>query len=75
LPAYSRCARITRNISETYTLAPEVFQDPSELALYKALKQLTPGSFEEALQAVEQLVLSINTFFDNVLVMAEDEKV
>jgi glycyl-tRNA synthetase len=75
LPAYSRCARITRNISETYVLNPEVLQDPAEHALNEALSQLAPGRFEEALQAVEQLVPSINTFFDKVLVMAEDEKV
>jgi len=75
LPAYSRCARITRNISETYALAPEALEDPSELELYKALNQLAPASFKEALQAVQKLVPGINTFFDNVLVMAEDEKV
>lgn len=75
LPAYSRCARITRNISETYALMPEVLQDPAEHALYEALKQLAPNNFEEALQAVEGLVPGINTFFDNVLVMADDEKV
>ncbi len=76
LPAYSRCARITRNISETYALVPEVLQDPpSEHALYEALKQIAPNNFEEALQAVEGLVPGINTFFDNVLVMADDEKV
>ncbi len=35
----------------------------------------SPSTIDEALNAVEELVPAINNFFDNVLVMAEDEKV
>ena len=75
LPAYSRCARITRNLDEQYTLIPEKLTDPSEQSLYKSLEELKPNCFENALKAVESLVPVINRFFDNVLVMAEDEQV
>ncbi len=73
LPAYSRCVRITRNLEESYTLKPEGLVDDSEKALHQALEAINVNSFEDGLQAVNQLVPSINTFFDNVLVMAEDE--
>ncbi len=75
LPAYSRCVRITRNLEESYRIQPEGLLDDSEKALYREIEACKPQSFAEGLQAVQKLVPSINTFFDNVLVMADDEKV
>lgn len=75
LPAYSRCARITRGQEEVYTVRQENLLDDSEKALYHALEDIKTLSFEESLQTVQKLVPAINTFFDSVLVMADDEKI
>ncbi|MDX1435815.1 MAG: glycine--tRNA ligase subunit beta [Anaerolineales bacterium] len=80
LPAYSRCVRITRDLDETYTVDSELFQEPAERALYAALEQAeaapgSGGSVDDFLKAFEPLIPAVNQFFDDVLVMAEDEEV
>ena len=74
LPAYSRCARITQNLKETCQIQPEAFVEESEQNLFEAIEKAQADSFETALESVKQLVPTINAFFDNVLVMADDEK-
>lgn len=81
LNAYARCVRIVRPVGERYTIRPEVFSEPEEKALYTAYQQarasLTPSSPMAAVIAAIQEILvgPINSFFDKVLVMAEDERV
>ena len=80
LPAYSRCVRITRDNTEQYAITPAAFKEDAEKALYEALQaaqavERQPGSVDDALQAFLPLVPVINTFFDAVLVMDEDETV
>ena len=77
LPAYSRCVRITRDLTERFTVQPASFADPAETALLEALLQaesaLTQsGSVDDLLNAFLPMIPVINTFFDAVLVMADD---
>ena len=79
LQAYARCARITRDIETIYELNPQGFIEEETRALYAALEQvedssLAPGSVDDVLAAFEPMIPVINTFFDEVLVMIEDDK-
>ncbi len=81
LNAYARCVRIVRGVEDRYTVQPDRFTEPAEEALYTAYQQarasLTPAStMATVITALREiLVTSINTFFDEVLVMAEEETV
>lgn len=79
LPAYARCVRITRDLTEDYPLEPELLELPAEKALYDALcqaerKPRKAGSVEDFLNAFLPLIPVINHFFDEVLVMAEESR-
>ncbi len=81
LNAYARCVRIVRPIEERYTVQPALLAEPAEKALYIAYQQarasLSPTSSMVAVVDTLRhiLVKPINTFFEEVLVMAEDEAV
>jgi len=78
LPAYARCVRITRDRKEKYTVRPEAFVEEAEWKLYKAVNAQSSafgGDVDALLNAVVALIPSINTFFDKVLVMAEEQSV
>jgi glycyl-tRNA synthetase len=83
LPAYARCVRITRDLpaqktgAERFTIDPQAFVEPEEQALYAALQTAEaaprlPGSPDDFLKAFLPMMPGINTFFDKVLVMVED---
>jgi glycyl-tRNA synthetase len=80
LPAFSRCVRITRDMEETYRVNPAIFENDAEKKLSNAIEtaekkmdgEKTVNAF---LTAFLPMVPAINTFFDEVLVMAEDEAV
>jgi glycyl-tRNA synthetase len=79
LPAYARCVRITRDQPERYPLDPDLFSEPAERQLFEALQkaQAAPrrsGSVDDFLAALLPMLPSINRFFDDVLVMDEDER-
>jgi glycyl-tRNA synthetase len=79
LPAYSRCVRITRDFSEEFVLTPENLVEPAEQELYKALLSAEetarkPGSVDDFLNIFLPMIPAINRFFDDVLVMAEDQQ-
>ncbi len=78
LPAYARCVRITRSVGEKFDVLPESFVEPAEKTLYTALQTAEsasrrPGSVDDFLNAFLPMIPAINKFFDDVLVMAEDE--
>jgi glycyl-tRNA synthetase len=78
LPAYARCVRITRDLKETYPIDPGAFVEPAEADLFAVLREAQaasrrPGSADDFLNAFVPMIPAINTFFDQVLVMAEDE--
>jgi glycyl-tRNA synthetase len=79
LPAYARCVRIIRAAGVDdgpLTLDEGKLVEPAERDLYEAIQSSVvhrPSSVDEFLNILVSLVPAINTFFDNVLVMAEDE--
>ncbi|MDH5506034.1 MAG: glycine--tRNA ligase subunit beta [Anaerolineae bacterium] len=80
LPAYSRCVRITRDKSEVYPVDSKVFNQPAEKELYAALQQAeaakpAAGSVDDFLSAFTPMIPAIDKFFEDVLVMDDDEKV
>ena len=80
LPAYSRCVRITRDLEKTYTVDEALFEVDSESALWAAIQKAEAAKADELtvdsfLSAFIPMVPVINSFFEEVLVMAEDEAV
>jgi len=80
LPAYSRCVRITRDLDSVHVVDPQGLAEPAEKDLYAALIaaesiERRPGSVADFMTAFLPMIPKINTFFDDVLVMVEDEKV
>ncbi len=78
LPAFSRCVRMTRDLDQEFMVQPSILIEPVEIRLYQAVCEaednLNEGAnFENALVQVEKLVDPINAFFDEVLVMVEDQ--
>jgi glycyl-tRNA synthetase len=78
LPAYARCVRITRDQTERYPVDPARFVEPAEGELFAALRTAeaacegNQGSPDVFLKALLPMIPSINRYFDDVLVMAED---
>lgn len=78
LQSYSRCVRITRDLKESFAVDQSLLAEAEERALFAGLQaaqeKLAQKPFiETALEAVQDLVPLINTFFDQVLVMAPDQ--
>jgi glycyl-tRNA synthetase len=79
LPAYARCVRITRDIKERYPIDKELMREPAEIELFSSLigaegHPRKPGSVDDFLSVFTPLIPAIDRFFDNVLVMAEDDR-
>jgi glycyl-tRNA synthetase len=80
LPAYARCVRITRDQKTIYTVDAAAFVEPSEKELFDAVDAIEKlprkqGSVDDLLKAFLPMIPAVNRFFDEVLVMAEDERV
>jgi glycyl-tRNA synthetase len=78
LPGYARCVRITRDRKERYTVKPEAFVEEAERKLYEAVNAQASafgGDVDALLNSIVALIPSINTFFDKVLVMAEEQSI
>ncbi len=78
LPAYARCVRITRGEAERYPVQPDAFMEDAARALWEALQQAEasprrPRSVDDFFAAFLPLKPAIERFFEDVLVMAEDE--
>jgi glycyl-tRNA synthetase beta chain len=82
LVAFKRVMNILKG-QKVEELISELLQDPSELVLNEALKSvesrceaaLGKGSYFEVLETMTELRDPIDTFFDSVLVMAEDPEI
>jgi glycyl-tRNA synthetase beta subunit len=79
LQAYARCARITRDSPEIFTVNPKTFVEDDERALYAAIQEAEaisriPGSVDDFFKGFLPIIPTITTFFDEVLVMAEKEE-
>jgi glycyl-tRNA synthetase beta subunit len=79
LTAYARCKRIVRKLPELYALpAAGADPEPAAQALLAAYQAAAPsvqagGDAPALAAALHALVAPINAFFDQVLVMADDE--
>jgi glycyl-tRNA synthetase len=78
LTAYARCKRIVRKLPEQYPLDVTADPEPATQALLAAYQAVAPsvraaGDVTALDAALHALVGPINTFFDQVLVMAEEE--
>jgi glycyl-tRNA synthetase len=79
LPAYARCVRITRDIAEVNAVSADKFVEDAERELYRALRAAedasrAPGSVDDFLNNFLPMIPKIDRFFDDVLVMAEDDR-
>ncbi|TFH37664.1 MAG: glycine--tRNA ligase subunit beta [Anaerolineales bacterium] len=78
LQSYARCVRITRDLTELYGVIPAKLTEPAEIELHQAvlaLEESEVGSIGALLQKIEQLLPTITKFFEDVLVMADDDQV
>jgi len=73
LAAFARCARITKNQPVDEAPAGVVDPEPSATALAQAAAaQAKPNDVQSLMANLRGLVAPINTFFTDVMVMAED---
>jgi glycyl-tRNA synthetase len=80
LPAYSRCIRITRDQKDLPPIQMEYLTIAVEKELYKALLKAesvteASGSLDETMTAFLPIIPLINQFFDEVLVMDDNEAI
>ena len=80
LPAFSRCVRITRDQAEIFRVDEALFETESELSLYTALVNAEADltdlkTVDGMVKAFLPMVPVINRFFDEVLVMADEDAV
>jgi len=76
LPAYARCVRITRDLTERFDVDPAGFQEAVEAEIYAALikaeaAKKKPGSVDDFLNAFVPMIPVVTRFFEGVLVMAD----
>jgi glycyl-tRNA synthetase len=79
LQAYARCARITRDEAIVDRFQPDLLMEDGERTLHSAYekavgKSRSPGSVDDFFSTFTQMIPAINRFFDEVLVMTEDQK-
>jgi glycyl-tRNA synthetase len=79
LQAYARCVRITRDQKRAFKLDPNKLTQPAEKELYAALQSAealsrAPGSIDDFFAALQPMIPAISRFFEDVLVMAEQEE-
>jgi glycyl-tRNA synthetase len=80
LPAFARCVRITRGLTEMHKVDPkELIMDEEKTLLAcaeNAEKEIrAKRTVDTLLNQVEEMTVVINTFFENVLVMDKNQKV
>ncbi len=78
LAGYARCVRITRDQKETFQIKEKSLREVEERTLYEVLN-LQPtnfnGNVDAFLKVVVVLIPSITSFFEKILVMAEEKDV
>jgi glycyl-tRNA synthetase len=82
LPAYSRCVRITRtaDAGQETKVDTSLFEVDAENDLFAALEKAeaverAPGMVNDFLNAFAPMIPAVDKFFEDVLVMVDDEKV
>ena len=79
-PAYARCVRITRTEKDTYPVDEKLFGEKMEKKLFAAITKMEKNrknihSVDEFLNSFLPNVDTVNTYFEKVMVMAEDPKI
>jgi len=78
LDAYARCVRITRPLTETYTLNPDALGLPEERELWAALTEAEiarDGAVTTFIASLRRMEPAITRLFDAVLIMDDDAAV
>ena len=78
LDAYARCVRIVRNQEQTFDLRPADFalaEEKQLLTAYETAVAQQDGTLTTFVANLRQMTPMINQFFDNVLVMDENEDI
>jgi glycyl-tRNA synthetase len=80
LDGFARCVRITRDLGTQHTINPDLLTEPAEQQLYQAYTQAAAQLDDDAnvgafLQAFTPMLPAVTRFFDDVLVMTEDEAI
>jgi len=80
LDSFARCVRITRDLSETYSVDKKLFKEDEEATLFKAVEKASAvdkkaGDLDVFFKVFTPLIPQITKFFENVLVMDEDQAV
>ncbi len=80
LDNFARCIRITRDQDTVYDVDEALLTEPEEKALYQAYQSAVEslsrdGNVDDFLTTFEPLVPAVQSFFDEVLVNADDEAV
>lgn len=78
LDSYARCVRITRSDPYVHAVDHTLLREPAEVALYERYEAVAPRvqaqpSIETLMEALVELKPYISRFFEDVLVMTEDE--
>jgi glycyl-tRNA synthetase beta chain len=80
---FKRVKNITKGVSGGLATGPDdLLKEPAEMALLQSLKEVEPrirdsaekADYKQAFHHIELLRAPVASFFDDVLVMAEDEK-
>ena len=80
--AYNRINNLTKNV-DLLEINEELFKEDAEKDLYnkfvevdnKFNEAISSENYKEAMDLLNELIPAIDVFFDNVMVMDEDEKV
>jgi len=77
---FKRVANIIKdvNLEETLSIDSKLFEEDAEIELHKAYEEVSSKSYvtyDEELEALFGLKNSLDAFFDNVMVNAEDEAI
>ncbi|NQS90832.1 MAG: glycine--tRNA ligase subunit beta [Chloroflexi bacterium] len=80
LDSFARCVRITRDLEKTFRVDEKILKEDAEKELSKVVKkaaavELKTGDLAGFLDLFTPLIPQITSFFDNVLVMDEDQAV
>ncbi|MGB9880319.1 MAG: glycine--tRNA ligase subunit beta [Anaerolineae bacterium] len=80
LTTYSRPSRIVREYATEFPLHPEMFTEPAEKELYQAMlsaqkKRAEVNDIDGLMAILAPLAQPIDTFFDQVFVMVDDQSV
>ena len=78
LDSFARCVRITRDLEKTYSVDPKLFREEAEIKLHQKVEEsaavdLLSGDLDGFFDLFDPLIPFITDFFDNVLVMDEEQ--